>query len=284
VNRLPQELKDRLKSTRMYAPDLERDIEVEINEFTKKFDQMKMNEKQKQTYSNRKNEFESLVVSTYKKYLQAETMPTWLVAGRSNYNTRKYQKQVDRQMNLLKDFELKKDKFIRNTHKMIDLEKNDRQREEEIYKFLQNEYQYLKEIKNDCGTVGSLFKSSFVGRLTTKIKNGYDRDTTKKFFYEIGLDEFFTKRNKVYTLFELTDEPTKNNKTIPFDLGYILVNYEEDRIQLFFEEKPNEEIRTAMKKRAFRYSAKTNSWQRKITMNTVYAINQIFGEVQIFTI
>jgi len=71
------------------------------------------------------------------------------------------------------------------------------------------------------------------------------------------------------------------NENYNFENDYFEVIQNEDlnRIQLLFNGKPDEEIRTILKKSGWRWSPKNNCWQRQLTgnarMNVMYIISRI---------
>ena len=60
-----------------------------------------------------------------------------------------------------------------------------------------------------------------------------------------------------------------------FDGGRVEANKEENRLQVFFDEKPDEEKRTELKKGGFRWSPTAGAWQRQLNGNAFYAANDI---------
>jgi phosphotransferase system IIB component len=54
-----------------------------------------------------------------------------------------------------------------------------------------------------------------------------------------------------------------------------IINWDADRIQIVFDEKPSEEIRAKLKKHGFKWSPKYKAWQRKITDNSKYWTKKI---------
>lgn len=64
------------------------------------------------------------------------------------------------------------------------------------------------------------------------------------------------------------DGPAESTK---FDGGEIVRNLEADRLQIIFDDKPDEELRTALKQNGFRWSPKYGAWQRQLTQNAEYA-------------
>lgn len=50
-----------------------------------------------------------------------------------------------------------------------------------------------------------------------------------------------------------------------------VINNEENRLQLIFDEKPEENVRTILKKNGFRWSGRFKAWQRQLTENAICA-------------
>lgn len=51
----------------------------------------------------------------------------------------------------------------------------------------------------------------------------------------------------------------------------VIQNYEEDRLQLLFDGKPEENVRRALKSHGFRWAPSQQAWQRKLTNNAIYS-------------
>ena len=60
-----------------------------------------------------------------------------------------------------------------------------------------------------------------------------------------------------------------------FDGGRIVRNGEQNRLQILFDGKPDEETRAALKSNGFRWSPKNQAWQRQLTRNAEYAARQV---------
>ena len=60
-----------------------------------------------------------------------------------------------------------------------------------------------------------------------------------------------------------------------FDGGRIVRNVEQNRLQILFDGKPDEETRAALKSNGFRWSPKNQAWQRQLTRNAEYAARQV---------
>jgi len=60
-----------------------------------------------------------------------------------------------------------------------------------------------------------------------------------------------------------------------FDGGKVEANTEANRLQIFFEDKPDEATREVLKSNGFRWSPKAGAWQRQLTSNAYYAADYV---------
>lgn len=74
-------------------------------------------------------------------------------------------------------------------------------------------------------------------------------------------------------------ELTKKQETAyagwEFDGGKVEMNREDNRLQIFFDEKPDEKTREALKENGFRWSPKAGAWQRQLNDNAIYAAEHL---------
>lgn len=61
-----------------------------------------------------------------------------------------------------------------------------------------------------------------------------------------------------------------------FDGGEVQMNQEENRLQVFFEGKPDDDTRTELKGHGFRWSPRNGCWQRQLTDNAIHAAKKLF--------
>lgn len=69
-------------------------------------------------------------------------------------------------------------------------------------------------------------------------------------------------------------QPAESTK---FDGGEIVRNLEADRLQILFDEKPDEETRATLKSNGFRWSPRYSAWQRQLTSNAEQAARRALG-------
>lgn len=60
-----------------------------------------------------------------------------------------------------------------------------------------------------------------------------------------------------------------------FNGGKVEMNKQENRLKVFFEEKPDEDIRTILKQNGFHWSPKAKAWQRQLTDKAIYAAKNL---------
>ena len=67
-------------------------------------------------------------------------------------------------------------------------------------------------------------------------------------------------------------------KQVDFEGGYVIENIEIGRVQIFFDEKPEEAMRTKLKGHGWNWSFKNMAWQRQNTANAWLDANVLFAE------
>lgn len=76
-------------------------------------------------------------------------------------------------------------------------------------------------------------------------------------------------------------EETGEFKTYTFDGGEIVENLIYNRLQILFDSKPDEEMRTNLKSHGFRWSPKAGAWQRLLNGNARYAVKSIITGIKL---
>lgn len=60
-----------------------------------------------------------------------------------------------------------------------------------------------------------------------------------------------------------------------FDGGHVEPCKEDNRLRIYFDEKPDEDIRSELKSNGFKWSPRANAWQRQLTANAFHAADRI---------
>ena len=74
---------------------------------------------------------------------------------------------------------------------------------------------------------------------------------------------------------ELSKAQTLDFEGWEFDGGKAVANTQKSRLQLFFDEKPDESKRTMLKRYGFRWTPTEGAWQRLLNDNAIYACDRI---------
>lgn len=89
--------------------------------------------------------------------------------------------------------------------------------------------------------------------------------------------EIHRLKRRLQTLKKTKETPIQE---IESDYFKIVKNSELMRLQLFFDEIPDKEIRTILKHNGFKWSAKNKAWQRHLNKNSEYALKYVLEELK----
>lgn len=67
---------------------------------------------------------------------------------------------------------------------------------------------------------------------------------------------------------------------IIFKGGKAIHNKEQNRIQILFDDKPNEKVRTLLKRYGFKWARSQNAWQRLFNKNGIYAVKCVIEQLE----
>lgn len=73
----------------------------------------------------------------------------------------------------------------------------------------------------------------------------------------------------------------KGNSEVETEFFRVVENVEMMRLQIFFDEKPEPEVRTILKKNGFKWAPSQNAWQRQLTPNAKWALSKIKSEIEV---
>ena len=228
----------------------------------------------------------------YNKQFRIEMMcPSIMIAGGSNFNTRKKEKQNAAQDRHYKEYEAiqqmpdKIRQLIRGAHIIksgdadaIEKLKAKIEKAEALQKAMKETNAYYRKNKTlrgykdytdekaaelDAAIAESLYKVPFapfqLSNNNAKIRNAKKR-----------LAQLESAKNAAQS-----DEKQNDDKYIglPFK---VVENAEIMRLQLFFDEKPDAETRSILKSNGFRFApTQGNAWQRHLNNNGRYALKRV---------
>ncbi len=111
-------------------------------------------------------------------------------------------------------------------------------------------------------------------KLEKRIETGYSWEKQPFTSYEL------TNNNAEIKRLERRIQELSYNKEVGFsgwnfEGGYAEANTDMNRLQLYFDEKPDEQRRTVLKSNGFKWAPSQGAWQRQLTDNAIYSAGRI---------
>lgn len=199
---------------------------------------------------NVQNKFESLFISSLSaKSRCASTM----ITGGSNFNVARNEKALKSEMN--------------KTQKMFDfLAKARKAKEPKIDFFVKS---------NDPEAIEKLHEELERAKNEYKLIKSIPKDKREhSFSLAYALDKVKRLESRIASLSTL--KATENVEKIYGDVR-VVWNYEMMRLQLFFNDKPPQDMILKLKKSAFRWSPTVGCWQRQLTRKAEVAASEVLN-------
>ena len=281
---------------RIYASGLE-----------KMADRPEWNDQQREYMSKRREGWKNLCETAYNDMIRrrASWVP-WTVAGPANYNAKKNNRAADAAMNASSEWGEKIKAYIANSLKTVrdlvpDAVKVDRYRtgkdsrpisadDPQAVEKLTARIEYLKEEHAQNLAMTKYYRK----HKTMKGAPGIDDEHAARLDAELERlpecmrgfgfpsNETAMIRRLESRLAELVkrkqEEPTANAETA--HKGFtVKENTCINRLQILFDEKPDEETRNALKANGFKWSPREGAWQRQLTDNARAALRRILPDI-----
>lgn len=244
-------------------------------------------------------------ITNYKKYLFAwlaakSRCYSAMIAGPSNFPARQMEKRNRTEDNRLQDFIKWREKALKAIASKIRAAAYDAMSESDkmdarfaqIEKGLQRSVRIIIAIDKgeERGASRALFVSSITGMIKTFAKNGEAALVGRCLEYLAEVNEradlvkpVISKKHSVWQLLDKAVNNVKkqeerqsmdNNEQVINGVK-VVRNYAANRLQLFFDGKPASETITKLKKAAFKWTPSQGCWQRQLTQNAIYAMQQL---------
>ena len=213
--------------------------------------------------------------------------PSQFISGAGNYNMKKHEKQMPREGTLWNEYD--EIKAILNKIEAVGTGAVDLA-DPHAREMLTDQLQKLQSKLDESKALNTYYRKhkSFDGfpGLTAKLTADF-ADTCRRcpwVKHPIPDYELTSLRGKIKRVQARLDEldkrteqaqqPTESTK---FSGGEIVRNLEADRLQILFDEKPDEETRAVLKQNGFRWSPRYSAWQRQLTPNAEAAARRALG-------
>lgn len=241
-------------------------------------------------------------ISNYKRYFSAwlsacSSCASSAITGRSGFNTRRAEAANNREHARMEDFIQWRGKALKAIAKRREESRPEFEKRNEAWKYLET------DILSSAATIHgintgiergyhkALFVSSIFNKVETYAKKGDVEmvqraiDCIRKFNETMGV--VITERHKFFKLLEVAeanrekifDKANAENTEVSFKGGKVVNNFQENRIQLIFDEKPSADIIFQLKKNGMKWSPRFGAWQRQLTGNAIFAVKQFLKTI-----
>lgn len=216
--------------------------------------------------------------------------PSWFISGPANYPVRKHERKMSRERSLWEeyhDIQAIKDKIKSIGTGPIDLsDPHAREMLEERLQKYQNELELDKRLNAYYRKHNTLIGCPDLSESAQRTMTAAIEETRERcpWITKPAPDyELTSLRDKIKRTQERLEELNRREAAIEagadnntaFEGGEIIRNIELDRLQIVFDDKPDEEMRAALKENGFRWSPKNNAWQRQLTENAERALKRL---------
>lgn len=111
-------------------------------------------------------------------------------------------------------------------------------------------------------------------KLDDRVRNGYSWEKAPYPAYALSNNNQEIRRLKE-RIKQLTEAQELGYQGWEFEGGRVVANAENNRLQIFFDEIPSQELRQELKSRGFRWARSEGAWQRQLTDNAIYSASRI---------
>ncbi len=278
---LDKELIRRCDNQSMYnrGSHIQEDAEREYQRFVESYGIRELNNRQLDIVNKRKIQFKDLITDSFNELLgvNANFVPV-NVAGPAKYPVEKMNKVQDKIDNTLFSIEDKIKKFYKNTNDML---KNAYTKEEFISMYKNG---YNEPINSD----DPIAKEKLQAKLEYLERNHQSYKDYNKKARANGEQPLapYVLQNSNQNIKSVKDrlallEKMDNIKDVGyyFNEGEVRFDKVDNRVKIFFDTKPNEDIRNELKSHAFKWSPTNMCWQRKLTPDAIYMTKRMFKDI-----
>lgn len=219
-----------------------------------------------------------------------------MVTGPARFNFRQNEKRENACWNKYGEFNQWRDRFLAAMKRAQEEARPVEEKQEEAVRLL------LEDLEQKAGTIHdldtgklkgyhrALFVSSIYNKVATYASHGEVEIVQRAVDF---ITEFnskvkkpvITARNRFFQLPEIAmrmreklhDRKNEENKEAAFEGGKVVWNNEADRLQILFDNIPDDETRKNLKSNGFRWSPKHKAWQRQLTSNAVRAAKRVLN-------
>lgn len=229
------------------------------------------------------DEYEKRYIAKYSEWLHAMSRTfSVMITGAGNFNNRRHQKMNDYEHSARERFETWREKVIKRVNRqqrLVGWAEVER---------LQNKLDTLTELQEKMKAVNKIVRN---GKLSVEemreeleafglsactieeIMKGPHYSFEKKGFQTYQLSNNLAKiKATEQAIKRHTEMATAEDTEFTFDGGKVAVCNSDERIRVYFDDMPDADTRTMLKKNGFKWSPKNKAWQIQLTPNAMFTL------------
>lgn len=233
-------------------------------------------------------EYEKRYIAKFCEWMQALSRTySVMITGAGNFNNKRHEKMNRYERSAYDRFTTWRDKVLKRLNRekrLVGWEEVER---------LQEKLEKLTELQEKMKAVNKIVRSKNLSEVE-QYEELEALGLSKKLINEVMSEPQYAFQKKGFQAYQISNNNAKIKATeeairrhtamaetedseIPFEGGKIEMCYSEERIRIYFDERPDAEMIKKLKGSAFKWSPKNVAWQRQLTPNAKYATSRLLG-------
>lgn len=233
-------------------------------------------------------EYEKRYIAKFCEWMQALSRTySVMITGAGNFNNKRHEKMNRYERSAYDRFTTWRDKVLKRLNRekrLVGWEEVER---------LQEKLERLTELQEKMKAVNKIVRSKKLSEVE-QYEELEALGLSKELINEVMSEPQYAFQKKGFQAYQISNNNAKIKATeeairrhtamaetedseIPFEGGKIEMCYSEERIRIYFDERPDAEMIKKLKGAAFKWSPKNVAWQRQLTPNAKYATSRLLG-------
>lgn len=233
-------------------------------------------------------EYEKRYIAKFCEWMQALSRTySVMITGAGNFNNKRHEKMNRYERSAYDRFTTWRDKVLKRLNRekrLVGWEEVER---------LQNKLEKLVDLQEKMKAVNKIVRNTKLSEVE-QYEELEALGLSNKLINEVMSEPQYAFQKKGFQQYQLSNNNAKIKATeeairrhtamaetedseIPFEGGKIEMCYSEERIRIYFDERPDAEMIKKLKGAAFKWSPKNVAWQRQLTPNAKYATSRLLG-------
>lgn len=247
-----------------------------------------LNEFLPQILEEMREEYEKRYISKYSEWLSAMSRTfSVMITGAGNFNNRRHEKMNNYERSAYDRFISWKDNVLKRVNRQkrltgweeverlqnkLDILVESQEKMKAVNKIVRNGK--LSEIEQYEELEALGFKDETINKLMAEPEYSFQ----KKGFQTYQLSNNLARiKDTEAAIKRHTAMAQQEDREYTFEGGKVEFCFSDERIRIYFDEIPSQEMRSSLKSNAFKWSPKNQAWQRQLTNNAVRATKRVLG-------